>query len=68
MEQILKLVAEALDCPQNQIKLNCPLEDNEGWDSLSAIVLHEILIEHYNLIIAVEELGEYSVEGIKELI
>ena len=68
MEYILKLVAEALDCEENDISTGRAFEDHEQWDSLSAIVLHESLLEHYNLQIAIEDLGTHSVERIKELI
>lgn len=68
MEHVLKLVGEALDCQENEIKSNMSFEDHDQWDSLSAIVLHESLIEHYNLEIPIENLGEYSVKSIEDLL
>ena len=62
------LINKAVNCEENDISTGRAFEDHEQWDSLSAIVLHESLLEHYNLQIAIEDLGTHSVERIKELI
>ena len=68
MDTFIKRLSNCFDDENVSIDLNKKFLDQEGWDSLTAFVIIDMLDEEYSYSISFEDLAEKTVHDLFNLI
>ena len=68
MDSFIKQLSNCFDDENISIDLNKKFIDQEGWDSLTAFVIIDMLDEEYSFSISFEDLSDKTVNDLFKLI